>query len=120
MPGVKQEPIVKMQHWRLLEWIYPASINRGSTVIFIYGAEDSGLARKSTPIASIEKYKGSDFEWLAVTESGRKYILNREGQKGMNRDMNQLMCDLDDTAHDNNIQSKELSVKELLKRVQKS
>ena len=113
LPGVDKEPVVEMRYWRLMEWSFPEEIKNGEVITFIYGEEaDFGLARRSTPIVSIEKHDGSDFEWAAITESGRKYVLSRAGEKGMGRDMNQMECDLYDDAERNNIKLRMLSLKE--------
>lgn len=112
LPGVNLEPVVKMRYWRFLKMDFPESSVNEKTVVIIYGEDESG-SRKSTPMVSLEKHNGSDFEWLAVTQSGRQYVLPIQGGKGrMGREMTFMNQDLYDSAEKHNIKLEELSVKE--------
>lgn len=112
LPGVNVEPVVKMKYWRFLKMDFSESSVSEETVVVIYG-EDEYSSRKSTPVISLEKHNGSDFEWIAITQSGRQYVLPIKGGKGfMGREMTLMNEDLYHGAVRNNIKLEELSVKE--------
>lgn len=75
--SVEVQPEVTMKHWQLVHIAF--SNDKEATVIvgtYERFGEESG--RRSTPIVLVEKHNDSDFEYLAISQSGRKYILPRK------------------------------------------
>lgn len=116
------EPVVRMAGWILVEVDYSA--NDRKIAIIIGNEDNSEYPRRSTPIISLKKHNGSDFEWIAETKSGRHYILPRKGYNKLNQGVNHilnLMYDQaeesldDDSDHGDQVSVNLVTIEEYLK-----
>lgn len=86
--SVKNQPVFIAQSWRIVKFT-PENYHRPLCVICCSGNPnfEEHEVRRSTEIMDISEMPESDEHWLATTESGRTYVLPKEGVSGQDRNM---------------------------------